>query len=312
MPTSTNLVRNLRDANADMANIFNVQSTHSPFEGLVHKKRSKQGYARFFALTQRAAYRPHKGEIKPVSLSAQEYEIETILYTLGYTISRKTLENAKAIGGDSEIMEVIRDSAKDAVQARDVRLTELLEDNGSDILGSSFFGTDVDIFGTDKRGTITNSLSESNFDKADLQGLYYAFIELVMTQKNSAGRLMFGTGDPHVKPKVMFHPSRFEAFEKAFKLSTAPDSAAQNLVRDKVIFAPNGHMTDDTKSYWFWEPGRFPYALCLAEDGPPRLESDENTNSRASMVAQDNFYASDYSFEAGYGNRMVCVQNDHS
>lgn len=312
--TATAMVQKLRDAQAELANAFNVQYKDSIFDGLIFRKEAPEGYAKFWSMTRRAAFEKLEDEMKPVGLDARSYEIATEVHKAGYEIDRKTLDNAKAIASEPEIMAVIKDLAGDSIAHEDQYLTDLLEDNGNDIFGSSFFASGASIWNSPAAATITNTSSGSGATAANIKSAYYDFLEIISTQLNSAARLMHGPGALKKKPVCMIPSALLDAAEDVFEVDTTANGGTNKTYkRAEVKVNP---LLADQNDFYFFVPGAGPMsALLLAYEKKPELESDARGGENASRdtILRDTYlFGARYAFQVGYGNRTSIVRITNS
>lgn len=312
--TATAMVTKLRDAQAELANAFNVQYKESIFDGLIYRKEAPEGYAKFWSMTRRAAFAELKDEMKPVGLDARSYEITTKVHKAGYEIDRKTLDNAKAIASEPEIMAVIKDLASDSIAQEDQYLTDLLEDNGNDIFGSAFFAASASLWNSPAAAVITNTSSGAGTTATNIKAAYYDVLEIIATQLNSAARLMHGPGALKKKLICMIPPALLDAAEDVFEVDTTAQGGT-NKTYKRAEIKQNPLLTDQNDFYFFIPDAGPMSALICAYEKKPELESDARGGENASRdtILRDTYlFGARYSFEVGYGNRTSVIRVTNS
>lgn len=313
-----NFISKIRDARREFANSFNRQYKESIFEGLVHEYDAPEGYVKQFAITARDYFKRLRGEMMPIGLDAKSYEISTLVYKQGYELDRKILDNAKAIQDETTIMQVINTMTDDAVAHKDTQLTTLLESGGSDIFGSAFFGTSVSIWNTDHAtsATITNTYSGNGVTAANIKTDFYGgYYDIVMDQRNSAGRLLHGPGIVKQKPIVMCHPDLLDVMEDVFEVETQSSNAGKNKTYKRAEIRINPYLSD-TNDYYYFLPSPMFKALCWAKAGRPTLESDANGDtdnaSRDAILRDTHLWAARWETGEGYGDRTAVIRVTNS
>lgn len=206
----------IRYAETLMLKAFTDAAKVSVFTGLVRRKKSPDGVAKFASTFMPAAFKVFTGEAKPVGVDARNQTITTKKYKNPVEIDEKQLRNTKAIVGDEEFMAPIRSLGADAVHAEDEVMSAALEANGNDVLGSAFFAAAAAI--PNSAQTITNTQSSSGVtDPDDVRADFYSAVALWDQMKNAAGRYLHGTAMAGAKPVLLFSPGLRAVMEETFE-----------------------------------------------------------------------------------------------
>lgn len=295
---------NLRDAKAEFLNMFNERANDSVFDGLTMNVDAKDGYATLATITRNATFKKFEGELRPEGLDTAKLTYETDVYKAGIEIPRETFDHAESLMG-SEYGKEVLNIAADAIDNRDEKLTAMLEDNGTDITGSAFFGDAKAMKNSDY--TIDNLLSGGGVTSALIQTDFWAVLQLLQEMVNAAGRPYHGNQISKSKVVIMYPPALESAMQNAFAAARQA-SGADNILFNRAELRANGHLNDANDWYGFVQKPRYP-ALAMGNGASVTTESDATAGVGRDVIIHETYlFAARDEFVTMYGSPLSCVK----
>ncbi|MCP4549238.1 MAG: hypothetical protein GY835_22525 [bacterium] len=293
MPTPQNIATKLRDADARFLKSFIEEDKTDIFAGATLKMNKPEGYVIFPVMTRNPTFKKLLDEHAPEGLDAKNVTISTDEYVNAVEIPRKALENSKATIGQ-EFMAPIMGMAADAIGLRMQMLTTLVEANGNDILEAAFFGTAQAIFNSDH--TVTNLVTATGQDAASIKTDYDSFRSVMMTQRNSGGRLYHGASG-RTKPIIIMHPEELTSvMEDVFQVKTLAAGGANKYASMNVDLRCNPLLSSATGWYPIIKGASYP-PLVVVDEGNP---TTANNAGSGDSVERDVQLRSVYTYSANY------------
>lgn len=314
MATSPSMVAILRDAEVAMLNAFNKRSGDSVFRDLVDFTTDPKGYRRILAVNRLPTLALLENELVPVGFDAKNQLIETQVWKSGLSIKRQTLETSRGIIGDG-LDQILRSMGEDAADNLEQVWTELIDDNGDDILGSAFFATSKPMFNTDGV-TITNTVGGSGTTSSQIRTDFFTALKTFVDMRNSGNRPYHGASVYNRSFVIMYNPTLEQVMRDVFSADKLThDSGESNITKGAAELRPNALLADTNDYYLFIKNPTFPPFIGVQEK-PVELESDARGGSaaagRQTILTDDFLFAARHAFISSYGSRMTVVRVTNS
>lgn len=310
MATSPSLTPILRDAEVAMFNAFNERSKDSVFEGIVDFTTDIKGYRRILTVNRLPTLKLLENELVPVGFDGKNLLMETQVWKSGVSIPRQVLENARGISGDG-LDTILRGMGEDAADNLQQVWTELIDDNGSDVLGSAFFATSKALFNSESV-TVTNTVGGSGTTAAQVRTDFFTAMKVFVDMENSGGRPFHGASVYNRSFIVMYNPSLEQVMRDVFSADKLTHSDGEsNITKGAAELRPNALLADNDDWYLFIKNPTHP-PLVGVQEKPVELESDARGGTanagRQTILTDDYLFAARHVFITSYGSRMSVVR----